>query len=820
MVSWSRLGAAFVAAGAVSVAVPVAAEIEEIVVTARGVEESVRDIPVAVNVVGEGRIENYNLDSLEDVAEVTPTLNIRRASSGSGASISIRGIGSSSSTISIEQSVSTVIDGVYYPQGRVINESMFDVKQVAVLKGPQALFFGKNATAGVLAVDTNGPGEEFEGLFRAGYEFEQERQVYEGILSGPVTDTLGARLALRYSDMSGGFIKNNVGTTTYTTTDAATFAQTDWTNPPPDKDKWPGRESFYGRLTLQWDPTERAGFTMKASYADSDYVSPTGGLELWSCPTLNGEPHAVAGGVPVPNTLAECNPDWNSLENRIPPGIAETNPRLNKFDGELGEDYESYSITLKGDYSFENFDVTAIFNYHDQETNWVGDFDGGGATAVFASEHNTFDNTSLEIRGVSNFDSPLNFVLGAFWQTNERHFEQDVIFAGAQNTASPLPSQEFTAYDKLSETDLDTLSVYGELIWDVSEVVQVTGGLRWIEEEKDSFFHQPYVNPFFTGLFVLYDPNDPLTEVVADQKFDKVVPEVTVRWEATDNVTLYVAYKEGFKGGGMSNSGILSNAVISAGGDAAADFIFDEETVEGWEAGVKASLLDGAMTVEFEVYDYDFEDLQIDFFNSPTFAFITTNAGASTTTGGELNVTWAPPGVDGLILSGAIIYNEGEYDDFIAPCYAGQTPALGCDVPILPGEAPKQQLGGSRRGLAPKWAGYLAADYDIAVADNLLLGFSANVQFKGKHQLSEFGFPFAFQDSYETLDASIRLGSQDERWQVAIIGKNLTDEYALVFSGDNPSTGGGTGTPGGFLADQRGTPIFPRTIAAELTLRF
>jgi outer membrane receptor protein involved in Fe transport len=85
---------------------------------------------------------------------------IFRAGNGSAASVQIRGIGSTTTSIGIEQSVAVMIDGVYFPQGRAINEGLFDVGQVAVLKGPQALYFGKNATAGVVAVTSNNPTDE------------------------------------------------------------------------------------------------------------------------------------------------------------------------------------------------------------------------------------------------------------------------------------------------------------------------------------------------------------------------------------------------------------------------------------------------------------------------------------------------------------------------------------------------------------------------------------------------------------------------------------------------------------------------------------
>jgi len=113
-----------------------AAEIEEIVVTARAIEESVRDIPVAITAIGEERMNLYGIESFEDLEALTPQLSIGRSSSGNGASISIRGIGAATSSIGIEQSVAVIIDGVYFPQGRVINEGLFDVNQVAILKGP------------------------------------------------------------------------------------------------------------------------------------------------------------------------------------------------------------------------------------------------------------------------------------------------------------------------------------------------------------------------------------------------------------------------------------------------------------------------------------------------------------------------------------------------------------------------------------------------------------------------------------------------------------------------------------------------------------
>ena len=125
-----------------------------------------------------------------------------------------------------------MIDNVYFPQGRVINEGLFDIQQVAILKGPQALYFGKNATAGAVPVITNDPADEFELNLSVGHEFEYKTDTY-GVISGPISDTWGARLALYESNMDEGWMQNVAGDSTYTTLDAANGLCNSAFNPAP-----------------------------------------------------------------------------------------------------------------------------------------------------------------------------------------------------------------------------------------------------------------------------------------------------------------------------------------------------------------------------------------------------------------------------------------------------------------------------------------------------------------------------------------------------------------------------------------------------------
>lgn len=817
------------ALGGISFTSPIYANtIEEIVVQARAEEESVRNIPVALTAVGEERMNQFGIESMTDLEAITPQLTISRAGNGNGASVAIRGIGSPTTSIGIEQSVAIMIDGVYFPQGRAINEGLYDVSQVAVLKGPQALYFGKNATAGVVSVMTNNPGDEFEASIRINNEFESDDLTLEGIISWPVNDKLGIRLAVQHSEMDEGWLTNNAvdEPMAYLTTDAATFTQRTYNNPKAASD-WPQEETTYARLTIAGDPTDRFDYNIKASYAKFEQGTPSGALELFSCRALAGIAHSSQAVVPqppgrqtplvepIPLPGVDCTPDGGRGWNNVPPEIAQTNHLLRQFGGPDGDEYESQSLTGTFNYQFDNFDAKLILNYHDQDSRWVGDQDATGVTTIFAGEKNEFENLSAEFRLVTTFDQPMNFVLGGYFQETDRYFNQVVNFAGARNTAAD-PNDEYTAYDKISETEGDTQSIYGEVIWDIADRWQLTAGARWIEENKESYFIQPYVNPFFVGLFTLYDPSNPATRAVADQEFDDVIPEVTLRWEATDNVTVYGAYKEGFKSGGFSNSAILSN--LSPPGFN--DFIFEPEEVDGFEAGVKASLLDNSVLLTVEAFMYDFEDLQVDFFNSAQFAYVTENAGGSETNGIEVQFEWATP-VDGLYVTGSVAYLESVFTDFESFCATGQTPAQGCNLPPPPAPetAAFQNLDGNDRPGAPEWSGFIAANYERPLGQNLYWGITANLQFKDDYGLLATD-PDAIQDGYETWDANIRIGAEDGKWQLALIGKNLSDENAFRGGGNVPGTGGNTGTTEGFPSDLQGVAIRPRQVELEFTYNF
>src|SRR5207249_4512475 len=150
--------------------------------------------------------------------------------------------------------VSVAIDGVQTSDGRIAQVGMFDLQQVEVLKGPQALFFGKNSPAGVIAVTTAGPSPQLRITAKTGYEFIADEIISELTVSGPLSDNTGGRLALRYRNMDG-WLRNDAGPIANPFYNPATGAPAGAAQLPGAADHRPGEQEYMGRATLTFDPS-------------------------------------------------------------------------------------------------------------------------------------------------------------------------------------------------------------------------------------------------------------------------------------------------------------------------------------------------------------------------------------------------------------------------------------------------------------------------------------------------------------------------------------------------------------------------------------
>ncbi len=802
------MASTIVAFGALS-AVPAVAQadgasqgggIEDIVVTARKRVETTQDVPVSVTAISAEQIDRYDLTNLEKVAASTPSFSIGRSASGSGATLVLRGIGSNTTSIGLEQSVAVVVDGVYYGQGRTINEGFFDLGRLELLKGPQALFFGKNATAGVVSITSADPGDELEVMARAGYEIRSENIIGETVISSPLSDTLGVRLALRGTKMYGGYFKNGATDQNWRTTDVATGTVTNGLSRAADSEA-PGGKEFMGRLTLKWQPDDRLTATLKASMSTNKVNNPASNYSVYSCPV---------GGISQRNPTVTCGKNFKIYQNNFREDIAKTLPYAYE-DGALGNAYKSWAVTGTINYDLENISFTWVNNY-----NWNrnifrldGDIQSAPNVGIAATEWSTWGAFSSEFRALTNYDGPVNLMVGMLYQKTKRDYLSWTAANGLENSAAPAPEFRYVTNSKDSETKGETIAGFGQVVFKPIEQVEVAGGVRYTHETKDSFFIQPYSHPTLVS-FGVFKPNDRIT---ADQTFNNWSPEATISYKPSRDVNIYAAYKTAYKSGGFSNSGIWSPTTTVN-----TDFAFKPEKAKGFEAGVKTMLFDRQLRFNVGVYRYKYNNLQIDFFNAPVFAFTTTNAGSATTKGVEVEFEYAPMQVDGLNIRGSLNYNKARYGSFpSAPCFTGQTPAQGCYTTV---PRPQQDLEGKPTANAPLWTASLGVNYETPISNSLVLGMSVDSRYSDDYLASGFGHPGSKQNSYVNLDASLRLKTSDDQWEFAVIGKNLTNRFYATGHQDAPSTGGGTGTVNGVWSDQVGFITMPRTVQLQLTWRY
>ena len=332
--------------------------IEEIVVTARKREESLQDAPLTMTALSAERIDEYDITSLERIAAMTPNLYVGRVSNGSGAQITMRGIGASSATsIGIEQSVAVVVNGAYFGQGRTLNEGMFDLDQIEILKGPQSLFFGKNATAGVISLTTAKPTDELEASFAVSYEFEAEQTRYEAILSGPLSDRVGARLAVRHSDMDGGYYENSSVSQPFAgVTDLVTGNIINTVSPGFNADT-PQEEETIIRLTLTADPTDALSMTLTAQTSEVEVLN-----SAWNHVHFSCDSNISASGLPCGDRFRTAHLSFPNILTSLPEADS---------GGDLYNDYESYYVNLNVEWEVGDFMISSITNIQENENAWA-----------------------------------------------------------------------------------------------------------------------------------------------------------------------------------------------------------------------------------------------------------------------------------------------------------------------------------------------------------------------------------------------------------------------------------------------------------------
>ena len=174
--------------------------LEEIVVTARKVTESIQDAPLSAVVLDGEKLAEQGVTRIEELVAYVP--NFAMSETGIGTNLYVRGIGSGINQ-GFEQSVGLYIDGLYYGRAQLTRMPFLDLAQAESLRGPQAILLGNNSIAGALLMTTARPTDAFEASVEGLADFDHGEREVTAVLSGPLGERLAARFAGRYLTMDG-----------------------------------------------------------------------------------------------------------------------------------------------------------------------------------------------------------------------------------------------------------------------------------------------------------------------------------------------------------------------------------------------------------------------------------------------------------------------------------------------------------------------------------------------------------------------------------------------------------------------------------------
>ena len=617
--------------------------------------------------------------------------NLSITDTPANASIFIRGIGTSGNTLSFEQSVSLFVDGIYGGRNRQFMHPFFDVERIEVLRGPQGALFGRNTSAGALNVITRRPTQQLEVSAGAEYEFVRDSYAINVAGGGPVSDKLALRFAARYG-YSNGWLDNT------------TLNRTE-----------PRRDDILSRASLQWDPGDNIRVFAKIEYGHTDIVGQ--GFEF------------VPGG---------GNPDYTVDHDD---GLAPLGDRSTAVNGVLQVDADIGTHTL-----------TSITGYSWYSYNQAFNIQARRPPRLITLNKEVFDQWSQELRLASPAGERLDYIVGGYLEGSSSDIGRISLLR------PPAPSPPFprgSSFNIRNTRDFvqttDVVALFGQANWKPIEQVKISAGLRWTQIKKEGGTSGISITqiPFPVPPTVVPRPN--LNAKFTESDWS---PTASITWQPTSQISLYVRYAEGSKGGAFSESV-----------DRIENFVLDPEQAQAWEAGGKFTFpsIGGFFNVAF--YHTDYTNLQKSSVDVQTATFVTTNAAGARVKGVELEAGARP--TDWLRVGGSVAYLDSKYTDYPnGPCAFPNHLTPNC----------VQDRTGDRLQNSPKWSGNAYADIDAPLTDSLRFIASWTTSFRATLNYQDILHPLEEQPGFSKSDLRVGLAGAERQWEVALLVRNLFDE--------------------------------------------
>ncbi|MBN8607645.1 MAG: TonB-dependent receptor [Caulobacterales bacterium] len=733
---------------------------DDIIVTARRVEEDLQSVPIPVSVVSGQMVEDSGSFNVNRLKELIPTVQFY-SSNPRNSAVNIRGLGAPFGLTNdgIEPGVGFYVDGVFYARPAVATLDFLDTAQIEVLRGPQGTLYGKNTTAGAINITTRRPSltpeAELEASF-GDYGYTQAR----GSITGPIAENLAGRLSFS-STHRDGFLYN-------------TATQDDLND----------LNNVGVRGQLLFTPTENFDLLLAADYTRQ---RPEGYAQVY------------AGVAP---TLRAANRQYAAIVADLGYIAPSTNPFDRVTDADTPhrsyQDVGGVSLTAEWDVGVGELTSISAWRFWDWDPSNDRDFLGLPVTTISAnpSEQRQW---SQEIRYAGEFSSSLSFVTGlyAFKQTINSEGLQEQGSAAARfllaPTAAALTPGLLDGYGQTSDIQSEHVSaaIFGQLEWAVTDRLRILPGLRFNYDNKEV----DYDSQVYGGL-VTVDPALIALQrsVLAPQSYaaeaddTNLSGQITIAYDVADNFNAYATYATSFKSVGLNLGGLPTDAGGAPILDAAT---VDPEEVRHIEIGFKSEPWDGAR-LNFTIYETTVEDYQAQVVNANVGVLrgYLANADEVRVRGAELDFNARVS--EAFSIYGALAYTDGEYVSFT-------------DAPApLEGTGGPQavDISGERLPGISAWAGSIGGEFSHPTT---FLGregeffIAADASYRSDFSSSATPSRYLVVDGYGLLNGRVGFRAS-ESWAVFLWGRNITDEEYFEFLSAAP---GGSGLYVGYPGDPR-----------------
>lgn len=758
------------AAADVEVEPAVATSNDDIVVTAQRRAESVQRVPIAVTAVRGDALQRLNITSPQQLTLIDPSVKYKQSTSAGNSGFLIRGIGTSSFSAGIEQSISTVVDGVVLGDPSTIS-TLVDIERVEILRGPQGMLFGKNASAGLVSFTTVRPKIGVTELIGRTEFGTNGHHVVNLVANLPVTNDLAVRLV--------GFAKERDGVVT----NRSPFQ-------PKEVD---GQLNYGGGVKLMWRPTDTASLFFSSDYSEVGRFCCS---MVWA---KNAPGYAPAVTLAQYGIIASDGNREVAIGGRAY-GYAHRGGASIEANFEIGD----YSFTSLGAYrqsyreSFYDGDNTTV-NYVDRN---------GGSNAL--------RQLSQELRLTSPTGGIVDYVAGLFFfdQRATGYIDQQgrlewIVPASNGTVIRVVPTRPVgTIFDGNLTNRVHSRSYagYAQANLHASEKLNFIVGGRLTHDVLKLNYSRgtvPGAVPIPGGVTLS------LRQAIDNTN---VSFRLGAQYAVADDIMAYATVSRGYKGPGFSGLTVTNTAQ---------DQSVAPEIPTNYEIGVRASVLDRRLTLNATLFKTEVRDFQAQVadLSSASYANRITNAGSLDSKGVEFSIVARP--TPELTLSGGGAYVDARYGEFEGvQCYFGQPKVAQGGPCVAPPANPNSIDGffnaaGLRLAAAPKFSYNLLADYQKLVGAGLRA--SAQVNFSGQSDVnySANGDPGTIQKAFGLLGANIGIGPDDNSWRAGIFAINLLDQFWAAQKNPSPTT---TLNPGGYL--QYLSPDSVRTVGATLDFRF